>query len=110
MMRYVAEAWGLGRLSAGHRTRAIRLIADRHWHLGNKLKGSKDVDAAFGGTVCQVCVEGHESQFNWVCKCNRTALSGDQQNHLYQDLRVAKCGHSKANGHWAAGDRDAQIR
>ena len=62
--RYAADAWELSRLSAGHRARAIRLIADRHWHLGNKLKGCKDVDKALEETVCQVCVEGHESQFH----------------------------------------------
>ena len=62
--KYAADAWELNRLSTGHRARAIRLIADRHSHLGNKLKGSKDVENSLEETVCQVCVEGYESQFH----------------------------------------------
>ena len=38
-------------------------MADIHWHLGNKVKGSKDVDAALAESVSQVCIKGHESQF-----------------------------------------------
>ena len=54
--------------------RAIRLIADRHWHLGNKFKGSKDENVALKETVYHVCAEGHESQFHWTCTCNHKAL------------------------------------
>ena len=74
--RNAADAWELNRLSTGNLARATRLIADRHWHLGNKLKGSKDVDNALEETVCQVCVEEHESQFHWVCRCNHKTLVG----------------------------------
>ena len=56
--------WDLPRLATGHRARAIRIVADRHWHLGNKLKGSKDVDAALIDSVCQICVAGHETQYH----------------------------------------------
>ena len=53
--RYATYAWELNRLPAGHRARAIWLMADRHWHLGNKLKGSKDVNKALEER-CAWCV------------------------------------------------------
>ena len=73
--RYAAAAWGLSRLSLGHRARAIWILADRHWHLGNKHKGSKDVDAALAESVCEVCADEHESQFHWVCRCSHLAMA-----------------------------------
>ena len=72
--RYAAAAWELPRLSLGHRARAIRILADRHWHLGNKHKGSKNVDIALDETVCEVCMDGHESQYHWVCRCSHAAM------------------------------------
>ena len=59
----------------GHTARAIRILADRHWHLGNKHKGSKDVDAALAESVCEVCVGGHESQHHWMCRCSHLAMA-----------------------------------
>ena len=56
---YAAAAWDLPRLSMGHRARAIRILADRHWHLGNQHKSSK-VDAALAETVW----EGHSLNTN----------------------------------------------
>ena len=60
-IRYAAAAWELPRLSLGHRARAKRILADRHWHQRNKFKGSKNVDIALDETVCEVRMDGHES-------------------------------------------------
>ena len=32
------------------------------------------VDKALEESICQVCVEDHESQFHWVCRCNNRTL------------------------------------
>ena len=43
-------------------------VQDRHWHLGNKFKGGKDVNVALDETVCQVCVEGTSpSTIGYAC-------------------------------------------
>ena len=78
--RYAAAAWELPRLSLGHRARAIRILADRHWHLGNQHKSSKNVDTALDETVCEVCVDGHESLYHWVCRCSHEAMTSVRAN------------------------------
>ena len=69
-IRYAADAWELPRLSTGHQTRAIRLLADPHWQMDNQHKGLASMDAALEATVCRVCEEGHKSQYYWVCQCH----------------------------------------
>ena len=33
------------------------------------------MDTALEETVCEVCVDGHESQYHWVCRCSHEAMT-----------------------------------
>ena len=116
-IRYAAAAWDLPRLSLGHRARAIRILADRHWHLGNKYKFSKDVDAALAETVCEVCTDGHESQCHWVCRCSKIdelllEASDAQQEIGRTVLRMVDEdeGHRIVVGDWSAANISSARR
>ena len=88
------------------------------------------MDTALGETVCQVCVEGHDTQYHWVCACNHTSLVAirDSAYHKVDELlqtsttpqqaigrivlTMAKAddGHGLCGGWNAANLRTARVR